>query len=185
MDFSTKWSQAYVIPKQDASTVAEARITNIVFPLLSTAGRNFGSRPMQEILQRLGMSKLRTTPLHLQSDGMVERYIKTVEEHLRKVSSPQRDWDARLPVILLAYRAFTRYTTGLTSASPLFGRELLLPCDLLFGALPDKERPTVDHAINLVDHLHDIHSFSRQHLKLASDRMKTCYNRLVICADCH
>jgi hypothetical protein len=28
---------------------------------------------------------MRTTPLHLQSDGMVERYIKIIEEHLRKV----------------------------------------------------------------------------------------------------
>jgi hypothetical protein len=33
-------------------------------------------------LQRLGVSKTRTTPLHPQSNGMVERYIKTVEEHL-------------------------------------------------------------------------------------------------------
>jgi hypothetical protein len=31
------------------------------------------------------VSKTRTTPLHPQSYGMVERYIKTVEEHLRKV----------------------------------------------------------------------------------------------------
>jgi hypothetical protein len=29
---------------------------------------------------------------------MVERYVKTIEEHLRKVvSMHQRDWDERLP----------------------------------------------------------------------------------------
>jgi hypothetical protein len=44
------------------------------------------------------MSKTRTMPLHPQSDGMVEHYIKTIEEHLRKVvASHQRDWDERLP----------------------------------------------------------------------------------------
>jgi hypothetical protein len=37
-----------------------------------------------------------------------------------------------------------------------FGRELRLPNDLLFGALPDKERPTIDNAADLLDHLHDI-----------------------------
>jgi hypothetical protein len=51
----------------------------------------FESRFLQEILQSLGVSKTRTTPLHPQLDDMVERYIKTVEEHLQKVvSSYQR-----------------------------------------------------------------------------------------------
>jgi hypothetical protein len=108
---------------------------------------------------------------------MVERYIKTIEEHLRKVvASRQRDWDEGLPLFLLAYRASTRDTTGLTPASLVFGRELRLPCDLCFEVPPDKNRPTTDYAADLVDHLHDIHNYARQHLKLASDRMKTRYD---------
>jgi hypothetical protein len=44
---------------------------------------------------------------------MVERYVKTVVEHLRKVfSTHQRDWDERMSVFLLAYRASTHDTTG-------------------------------------------------------------------------
>jgi hypothetical protein len=44
-----------------------------------------------------------TAPLQPQSDGMVEHYIETVEEHLRKVvSSYQRDWKAVLSINLLA-----------------------------------------------------------------------------------
>jgi transposase InsO family protein len=67
--------------------------------LHSDQGHNFESRLLQEILQRLGVSKMRTTPLHPQSHGMVERYIKTVEGHLWKVvASHQRDWDERLPL---------------------------------------------------------------------------------------
>jgi hypothetical protein len=96
---------------------------------------------MQEVLERQGDSKTRTTPLHPQSDGMVEGYIKIIEEHLRKVvPAHQRDWDERLP-ILLSYRASTHETIGLTPANMLFGRELRLPCDLLLGAPPDKEEP--------------------------------------------
>jgi hypothetical protein len=53
---------------------------------------------------------------------MVERYIKTVEEHLRKVITlHQRYWDARLPIFLLAYRASTM---GLIPANLMFRREL-------------------------------------------------------------
>jgi hypothetical protein len=77
----------------------------------------------------LRVSKSRTAPLHPQSDGTAERYIKTIEEQLRKVvASHQSDWDARLPIFLLAYTASTHDITGLTPASLVFGRELRLPC---------------------------------------------------------
>jgi transposase InsO family protein len=96
--FIIKWLEAYAIPNQEASTVAEALVTNffcrfgISRELHSDQGRKFESSLLQEVLQRLGVSKMRTTALHPQSHGMVERYIKTVEEHLRKVvASHQRD----------------------------------------------------------------------------------------------
>jgi hypothetical protein len=74
---------------------------------------------------------------------------------------------------------------GLKPASLVLGRELWLLCDLLFGAPQDKERPTTDHAADLVDHLHDIHNYARQHLKLASHRMKTRYYKLANCGGYH
>jgi hypothetical protein len=67
---------------------------------------------------------------------------------------------------------------ALTPASLVFGRELQLPCDLLFGVPPDKEWPTTDYATELVDQLYDIDNYARQNLKLASDRMKTRYDKL-------
>jgi hypothetical protein len=53
---------------------------------------------------------------------------------------------------------------------------------MLFGAHPDKEGPTIDHVENLVDHLHNIHSYTRQNLKLASDPEKPRYDKLTNCA---
>jgi hypothetical protein len=104
---------------------------------------------------------------------MVECYMKRMEERLRKfVTSHQRDWEERLPLILLAYRTSTHDTTGFIPARLVFGLELRLPCYLLFGAPPDKERPTTDHEADLVDPLHDIHNYARHHLELPSDRMK-------------
>jgi hypothetical protein len=189
MDYFTKWPEASAIPDQEASTVADALVTNffcrfgIPRELHRDQGRNFQSRLLQDILQRLGLSKTRTIPLHPQSDGMVKRYIKTVQEHLRKVvASNQKDWDAMLPLFILAYRASTHDITGFAQTSLLFGKELRLPSDLLFGTPPDKERPTIEHAANLVDYLRNIHNYARQHLRLASNRMKTRYDKLANCA---
>jgi transposase InsO family protein len=189
MDYFTKWPEAYAIPDQEASTVADVLVPNyfccfgIPRELHSDQGRNFESRLLQAILQRLGVSKTRTTPLHPQSDGIVELYIKTAEEHLRKVVASNQN--AMLPLFLLANRASTHDTTGVTPASLLFGRELRLPSELLFGTLPDKERPTIEHAANLVDHLRDIHNYALQHLRLASSRMKIRYDKLAKCAGGH
>jgi len=91
--------------------VANALMVNfcrfgVPMELQSDQGRSVESRLMQEVLERLGFGKTKTTPLHPQSDRMVERYEKTNEEHLRKVvSTHQRDWDERLSIFLLAYRA--------------------------------------------------------------------------------
>jgi hypothetical protein len=58
---------------------------------------------------------------------MVKRYIKMVEEHLRNVVALyQMDFDARLPIFLLAYSPSTHDTMGLTLASLVFRRELRL-----------------------------------------------------------
>jgi hypothetical protein len=120
MNYFTKWSEAYAIPNLEASTIAEALVTNffcrfgIARELQSGQGRNFESHILQVILQRLGVSKSRTTPLYPHSEGM--------EDYLRKfVASHQRDWDERLPLFLLAYRASTHDTMGLTPARLVFG----------------------------------------------------------------
>jgi hypothetical protein len=38
--------------------------------------------------------------------------------------------------------------------------------------------PTTKYETDLVERLHDIHQFARQHLKVANDRMKARYDRV-------
>jgi transposase InsO family protein len=77
-------AEVYANPNQEASTVAETLVANfscrfgIPRELHSDQGRNFESHMLQEVLQRLGVSKTRTMTLHPQSDGMVEHFIKTI-----------------------------------------------------------------------------------------------------------
>jgi transposase InsO family protein len=105
--------------------------------LHSDQGRNFESRLMQEVLLLLGLNKTLTALLHPQSGVMAESYIKTVEEHQRKiVASHQRDCDARLPIFLLAYRASTHRSTDLATDNLVFGRELCFALRLVFRTPP-------------------------------------------------
>ena len=64
--------------------------------LHSDQGRNCESTVFVEMCRLLTIQKTRTTSLHSQSDGMVERFNRTLEAQLAKfVSDHQRDWDHR------------------------------------------------------------------------------------------
>jgi hypothetical protein len=81
MDYFIKRPEPYAIPNREASTVAEALFTNfcrfaLPLELHSDQRHNLEFRLIQEVSQRQGVSRTHTAHLHLQSDGMIERYIK-------------------------------------------------------------------------------------------------------------
>jgi hypothetical protein len=183
IDYFSKWPEAYGLPNQEAVTVSRALIENWIcrygLPLKmhSDQGRNFESNVFQGVCELLGVRKTRTTPLHLQSDGMFERFNRTMEQHLSKVvDQHQRDWDRHLPLFLLAYRAAIHETTHQTPAKILFAHELRLPCDLSFGSPARVPKDVSSYVDELQEAMHSIHDLTRSHILVASDRMKTRYD---------
>jgi len=93
----------------------------------------------------LGIRKTRTTPLHPQYDGVVERHNRTINQYLSMfVSDIQRNWDKLIPLLFSTYRSSQQESTGYTPSMLLIGREMRLPVDLLFGKPEDDPgQPTV------------------------------------------
>ncbi|GBM17049.1 hypothetical protein AVEN_133316-1 [Araneus ventricosus] len=74
---------------------------------------NFNPALFTELCKLLGIPKTRTTALHPESDGMVERFNRKILNHLSLfVSKNQTDWDTHLPLFLLAYRSADHEATG-------------------------------------------------------------------------
>ena len=110
------------------------------------------------MIEVLGIWKTRTTPLHQQSNGMVERFNRTIEEHLSKVVAEyEKEWDQNLPLILLAYRSAVHDTRGQTPARIVFGRELRLPCDILFGSPNEEPKEVINYVDSLKKKLLSVH----------------------------
>ncbi|GFU95926.1 retrovirus-related Pol polyprotein from transposon 412 [Trichonephila clavipes] len=104
MDYFTKWPEVYPIPDQESPTVAEAVVQHwisrygVPLQLHSDQGRNFVSAVLKGVCELLGIDKTKTTPLHPQSDGMVERFNRTILNNLSlMVSKNQQDWDQKVP----------------------------------------------------------------------------------------
>ncbi|GFW70250.1 hypothetical protein TNCV_3337681 [Trichonephila clavipes] len=183
MDYFTKWPEVYPIPDQEAPTVAEAvvqhwiSIYGVPLPLHSDQGRNFVSAVLKGVCELLGIDKTKTTPLHPQSDGMVERFNRTILNNLSlMVSKNQQDWDQKVPLFLLAYRSAVHETTGYSPSQMLFGRDLRLPCDLLFGRPPDTPSSPEEYVQNLQARFEDVHNLARERINLRTEKMKTRYD---------
>ena len=93
IDYFTKWPEAYAIPDQEAETVVDALVggmfSHLGVPetLHSDQGRNFESKVFASMCERLGIHKTRTTPLRPQSDGLVERFHRTLGQQLAILTS--------------------------------------------------------------------------------------------------
>ena len=95
-------------------------------------GRDFQSTLFKEMCRLLEIDQTKTTPWHPQSDGMVERFNRTVETMLRQtVQTNQKDWDVMLPYCCAAYRGAVHSTTGQTPNLLMLGRELPMPSQLI------------------------------------------------------
>ena len=103
-------------------------------------GRNFESKLIKEVCELLEIKKTRTSPYHPQSDGMVERFNRTLEAMLSKyVSDNQRDWDVHLPLVMMAYRSSVHEATTFTLYFMMFGREICLLVDIMLGTHVNQE----------------------------------------------
>lgn len=181
MDYFTKWPEAYAVPNQEATTVARVLVDEffcrfgVPYELHSDQGRNFESKVFQECCSLLGIRKTRTTPLHPESDGMVERFNRTMGQELAKrCRDSQEDWDLNLPTILMSYRSAEHESTGYTPAQLMLGKDLRLPVDLMMPLPPqEEEQETTTHfVLALRERLRQAQMNARRHLNMTSQAMK-------------
>uniref|UniRef100_A0A3Q1EU28 Gypsy retrotransposon integrase-like protein 1 n=1 Tax=Acanthochromis polyacanthus TaxID=80966 RepID=A0A3Q1EU28_9TELE len=144
MDYFTKWPEAYSLPDQEAETVVDALVAGMfsrfgVPEVIHTdQDRNFESRVFKTMCEKLGSHKTRTTPLHPQSDGLVERFNCTLAQQLAIVTAKhQRDWDTHIPLVLMAYRSAAQDSTSCSPALLMLGREIRTPAEMMVGKPPD------------------------------------------------
>ena len=133
-DYFSKWTEAYPMLDMEASTVAKLLVDQFICrfgtpeQIHTDQGRNFESRLIQELCTILGVHKTRTTPYHLQSDGMIERFNRTLLNTISiNAANHQLDWDCVLPKVMFAYRTSVHHSTGRTPYFLMFGREVKLP----------------------------------------------------------
>lgn len=145
-DYFSKWTVAVPLPNQEAKMVAKAMVEEWICQwgaprfVHSDQGRNFESELFSQLMEMLEIKKTRTTPLHPQSNGMVERFNKTLLRILTIYAKDcHRSWDEYTKFACMAYNSSVHSTTGFTPHKLLFGREMRLPVHVLTGNPSEEE----------------------------------------------
>ena len=134
VEYLTKWPEVYAAADQTAPTIAKLLVEEIISrhgvprQLLSDRGPSFLSKLMYEVCQLLGVTKINTSAYHPQTDGLVERFNRTLTDMLSKSVVPgTQEWDVRLPYVLFAYRSTLQSSTRESPFFLLYGRDPQLP----------------------------------------------------------
>ena len=121
----------------DAERVAEELVkifsrVGIPREILTDQGSNFTSHLLTEIYRFLHVHPIPSTPYHPQTDGLVERFNKTLKSLLRKATADiGKDRDTLLPCLLFAYREVPQASTSFSPFELLYGRAVNGPLDVL------------------------------------------------------
>ena len=184
-DYFTKWTESFPMQNMEAKTCAKILVTEVISrfgvpnKIHSDQGRQFESHLFSEMCELLQIEKTRTTPYHPQSDGMVERFNRTLCTMLGTfVEDHHRNWDNLLPYVMMAYRSTQHETTGMSPNTLMLGRETSTPLDIAFQMPPGiKSASTNDWVWELRESLETVHTFVRQSTSLSICRQKRYHDR--------
>ena len=128
----------------------------------------------------LGITQTRTTAYNPKSDGMVERFNKTLVNMVAVLIDPkrmQKDWDECLPYATFAYRCTPHESTGESPNMMMLGREVSLPIDLLVECGDVEDGIGTDFAESLRQNMRRAHERARQCLGKSAQRQNKDYDR--------
>src|SRR3954454_16324139 len=137
MDYLTKWPEARAISEATAEKVAEFIYEQIICQhgcpqiILSDRGTHFNNKVVERLMRKFTINHLLSTPYHPQTNGLVERFNRTLCESLAKLSLTNNDWDLYIALTLFAYRTTKHSTTKIEPFFLVYGRSARLPIDSL------------------------------------------------------
>jgi transposase InsO family protein len=137
IDYLTKYVEARAIRFQNATEIALFLYEEIICRhgcptiLITDNGKPFLNDLIKQICRNYSIIHKTTTPYNPQSNGLVERFNRTLGQILqRRTDEEKEDWDMYLPAALFAYRSIKQATTKLSPFFLLYGYEPKTPFDL-------------------------------------------------------
>ena len=137
MDYLTKWPEARAVSEATADVTAQFLYEQIICQhgcpqiILSDRGTHFNNNTIKALMEKFQVNHLLSTPYHPQTNGLVERFNRTLCESLARLSLKNNDWDLYIAPTLFTYRTTKHATTKIEPFFLVYGRDAKLPVDPL------------------------------------------------------
>ncbi|KAJ8007768.1 hypothetical protein DPEC_G00097630 [Dallia pectoralis] len=136
--------------------------------LHSDQGRDFESHTIKELCSLIGAEKVRTTPYHPQGNP-VERFNRTLISMLGTLDEEDKHhWRDFVRPVVHAYNCTRNDATGYSPYELMFGRQPMLPVDLILGLKPPTETHTThsEYVQNLRQRLKESYALAAENSKV-------------------
>jgi len=136
MDRFSRWPEAIPLPSSDVTAITNAFITQWIsrygLPqhITSDQGTQFTSAIWRQFADMNGIALHFTTAYHPQSNGLLERWHRTLKQAIR-ARCENANWMNQLPWVMLGLRVSPALASGISPAQVLFGRTLSVPGQFL------------------------------------------------------
>src|SRR6185369_4652433 len=147
--------------------------------LLSDRGKSFVNQVVAHLSEHWNFRHTLSSAYHPQTNGLVERYNKTLAETLAKISFRKPfEWDELIPSAFFAYRTTRHETTKKTPFYLMYGREAIYPIETVLTTSPDQqtnEDPTdalVRRTFEVFGPLEDARQLARTNIRRDQERQQ-------------
>ena len=126
IDRKTRWPEVVPISSISATTIAKQLVSTwfsrygIPNHIITDQGTHFEGSLFQSLSETFGFKHIHTASYHPQTNGMIERFHRSLKTSLRCLSITA-DWVSSLPLVLLGWRNTIHVATGTSPSTLLFG----------------------------------------------------------------
>ena len=189
-DHFTRYTQAYVTPKQTAVVVARALSENFLVhygwpeKILMDQRKSFENNLFRELCSLAKVKKLHTSPYHPEANGQCERFNATLISMLGTLPShAKKNWQEWITTLTHAYNCTVSPVTGFSLYFLMFGRNPKLPLDIDLGIPTMEQEPTSqqNYAQKLYSRLQWAYQKAQENSKKESECHKKYYDERMRC----
>uniref|UniRef100_A0A8C5LTZ1 Gypsy retrotransposon integrase-like protein 1 n=1 Tax=Leptobrachium leishanense TaxID=445787 RepID=A0A8C5LTZ1_9ANUR len=186
MDYATRYPEAIPLRQTSAKNIAKELLqvfsrVGIPKDLLTDQGTPFMSRVTKELCKLFKVTHLRTSVYHPQTDGLVERFNKTLKSMLKKVVDKDgKNWDYLLPYLMFAIREVPQSSTGYSPFELLYGRHPRGLLDIAKETWEGEKTPhksIIEHISQMQDRITVVMPIVKEHLAQSQAAQQRIYNR--------
>lgn len=131
---------------------------------------------MEIVTKRLGISRSLTSVEHPETDGLVERFNRTIKTSLAAYTGRDGQWDNILPFVTFAYNTAKQSSTGFSPFEAMYRRKAMIPISRSLE-VPVKTYEASQCLTYLNRHFPLLQQQSLNNLQHAQQRQKALYDR--------